>query len=133
MIDMFKEHHPKRHAKSFKYAFEGIFHVLINEPNFRIHIFATAIGVVLGLYLNISPLEWAVITLITAMVLTAEMINTVVENLMDHMFADYSDVAKVIKDLGAGYVLVNAIAALLIFIFIFLPKIVVLLEQYYYY
>ncbi|MCA9750392.1 MAG: diacylglycerol kinase family protein, partial [Romboutsia sp.] len=50
MKDLIKQHSPKKHAKSFKYAFEGILHALLNEPNFRIHIVATAVVITLGLH-----------------------------------------------------------------------------------
>lgn len=119
MKSLLKSHHPKKHARSFKFAFEGIFHALLNEPNFRVHIVATIAIVCLGYLFNISNVEWAIITIISAMVLTAEMMNTVVEQVIDHLFKEEHPVAKITKDLAAGYVLISAIAAVIIFVLLF--------------
>lgn len=119
MHNMIQAHSPKKHIKSFKYAFAGVLHALLNEANFRIHIIATVVVVSLGFFFEISNIEWAIVVLITAMVLTAEMVNTVIEVLMDHMFKEYHAVAKITKDLGAGFVLISATAALVIFTLIF--------------
>lgn len=119
MNNLVKAHSPKRHIQSFKYAFAGILHALLTEANFRIHVVATVVVVSLGVYFRITNLEWSIIIIVTAMVLTAEMVNTVVEVIMNHMFKEYSEVAKISKDLGAGFVLISAIAAICIFTFIF--------------
>lgn len=122
MNKLLKDHNPKKHAKSFQYAFEGILHALMNEANFRIHIFATAVVISLGFYFKIAPLEWTAVILVTALVLISEMVNTVIEILMDHMFTKYHSVAKITKDLGAGFVLVSATAGIAIFLIIFGPR-----------
>ncbi len=112
-------HHPRKHARSFKFAFEGIFHALLHEPNFRVHIVATIAIICLGYLFQISNVEWAIIAIISAMVLTAEMMNTVVEQVIDHLFKEQHPVAKITKDLAAGYVLISAIAAVIIFVLLF--------------
>jgi diacylglycerol kinase len=52
-----------------------------------------------------------------AMVMSFELINTIVENLCDLIDPTYNPKIKVIKDLGAGAVLVTALVWLLIIIF----------------
>lgn len=116
---LFRSHHPLRHAKSFKFAFKGIFHALINEPNFRIQILIALYAVFMGIFFKISGLEWAILVLTMGLLLSAEMINTVVEEIMDYLFPEQHDIAKVIKDLAAGFVLVISIAALIILVLIF--------------
>ena len=119
MHHIFQSHHPLRHAKSFKYAFEGIFHAIINEANFRIQVIIVAISVWLGFHYEISNVEWGILILSMGALLSAEMLNTVVEELMDFFVKDENVVAKIIKDITAGFVLVTAITALLILILIF--------------
>lgn len=119
MNQLIKNHNPKKHAKSFKYAFNGIFHALLNEANFRIQVVFTIIVVVLGIYFNISNIEWAVIVLASGFLLAAELGNTVVEVMMDHLIPEESQVVKIIKDLMAGFVLIAGFVAIIIFLLIF--------------
>lgn len=122
MFNPFKSHHPIRHAKSFKYAFEGIFHALINEPNFRIQIIIVAVSVAMGYNFKISNTEWGLLTISMGLLLVAEMVNTVVEEAVDQVTRDFHEGAKVIKDLSAGFVLITAFVALIIMGLIFVPK-----------
>jgi undecaprenol kinase len=119
MHSIFKSNHPVRRAKSFQYAFEGIFHALFNEANFRIQLVIAAMAVLLGIAYNISPIEWAVIILTLGSLLSAEMVNTAIEEITDHFVKEISPTAKIVKDLGSGFVLVTAISTLLILSLIF--------------
>lgn len=119
MLKIFKAHHPKRHAKSFKFAFQGLFHVLLNEPNFRIQLVIVAFAVFLGFHFGISHTEWGLLILSMGALLSAEMTNTVVEELLDYLIKEYHEGAKIIKDLSAGFVLITSLAALAILVLIF--------------
>lgn len=116
---IFKSHHPIRHVKSFGYAFEGIFHALLHEPNFRVQVIIAILSVILGRHFKISNTEWAILTLSNGFLLSAEMLNTVVEEFIDNLIKEKSSVVKVIKDLVAGFVLTAALTALIIFMLIF--------------
>jgi diacylglycerol kinase len=118
-MNILKAHHPRRHAKSFKYAFSGLFHTLINEPNFRIQLIIVAAFIYLGFKYHISNLEWAIMTISMGLLLSAEMINTVVENFLDAFIPEENDGAKIVKDISAGFVLITAITSLVVFILIF--------------
>lgn len=116
---IFRSHHPARRISSFKYAFEGLFHALLNEANFRIQVVIAIITTIAGFYFNITTTEWSVIILSMGFLLFAEMVNTVVEEFIDHIIKEQSPVAKIIKDLGAGFVLVAAVTTLLILTLVF--------------
>lgn len=118
-MSILKSHQPIKHLKSFKYAFEGVLHALIHEANFRVQILITAISVGLGFYFQISASEWSVLVIGFASLLSAEVINTSIENFINFMIPRKSNVVKVVKDLSAGYVLINAIACLIILFIIF--------------
>jgi diacylglycerol kinase len=117
---MLKSHHPVRHAKSFSYAFSGILHAIVNEANFRVQVFITIIAVVMGFFYKISTLEWAVLILSLGFLLSAELINTAVEEFVDHLVHEHHEGAKIIKDLSAGFVLTAAITTLIIMVLVFL-------------
>lgn len=108
---MFNNHHPKRHALSFKYAYEGLDYVIKTQPNFRIHIVFALIVAVLAFMLNFRGSDWVLLILIVTFILVLEMINTIFEVLVDHLWQEEHPKAKIIKDVAAGVVLVGAIGA----------------------
>ena len=123
MHQILKAHHPVRHIKSFKYAFQGIFHALINEPNFRIQLFAATVSAMLGFFYKISTTEWSILIISMGLLLMAELVNTVVEEFIDVLIKEYHEGAKVIKDMSAGFVLITAAVAAINLGLIFGPKI----------
>ncbi len=95
---------------AFGHAFRGWWHVLRTQHNAWIHsIFATAV-IIVGLWVGLKPLDWAVIVLTIAMVFTAEFINTAIEAVVDLASPVHHPLAKVGKDVGAGAVLIAALA-----------------------
>lgn len=119
MHKVLQAHNPKKHAKSFKYAFDGVFHTLANEANFRVQILVATVVVLLGVYLRINIEQWSILVLAIGMLLAAEMVNTVVENVVDALIKEYHEAVKIIKDVSAGYVLIIAIANLIVYLLIF--------------
>jgi diacylglycerol kinase len=118
-MSLLKSHHPIKHLKSFKFAFEGVLHALIHEANFRLQILITAVAVGLGFYFQISSSEWSVLILGFASLLSAEVLNNSIENFIDYLIPKKSNVVKIVKDLSAGFVLINALACLAILVVIF--------------
>lgn len=108
--------------KSFKYAIEGIKTAYKQEPNLRIH---TAIGfcaLVAGYFLKLSSVEWLILILTIFMVITLELINTVLEALVDLHSPEIKNEAKVAKDVSAAVVLVASVFAIIVGVILFLPK-----------
>jgi len=109
---------------SFSYAFKGLYDLVKSEPNARIHLVATIAAVSAGIFFRISNVEWCIILIVIALVWAAEAINTVIEKLADHLFPEYHETARIVKDIAAGAVLVCAIVALICGLIVFLPKLV---------
>ncbi|KAA2244643.1 diacylglycerol kinase family protein [Chitinophaga agrisoli] len=114
----------RRRLLSFKYSFDGIAAFLSSEPHARIHAAATVVVVALGIYCRLSPTQWIDICIVTGMVWVAEMFNTVVEKIMDHLSPDYHPRVKWIKDVASGAVLIAAIVAAITGAVVFLPMFV---------
>ena len=108
---MVKDFDPKRLPRSFRYAARGVWHVIRTEQNLRIHVAVTALVILAGLVLGISGAEFAVILLAIGLVLTAEVINTVVEDFLDILHPGHHAKVRRIKDALAGAVLLAAIVA----------------------
>ncbi|GAA0443113.1 hypothetical protein GCM10008983_20350 [Lentibacillus halophilus] len=69
-----------------------------------------------------EALQWSILMLASGMVLTAELINTAVEKMMDHLTPEFHPCTKVVKDMAAAAVLVSAVFAAAAGLFIFLPE-----------
>lgn len=108
--------------RSFVFAFDGIAHVVRTQRNMRVHMLVAALVTLLGVWVRLSPTEWAICALTMGVVFAAEILNTVIESLVDLASPDHHDLAKIAKDAAAGAVLVLAIFATLVGIFIMLPK-----------
>lgn len=111
----------KERLRSFRYAFRGIWFLIREEHNFRIHLAATVVVVFLGLYFDVSDRDWLWLVLCIGMVLTAEGFNSTIEKLVDLKQPDHDPKAGRIKDLAAGAVLLLAFTSLTIGIIIFWP------------
>ncbi len=113
----------KRRLKSFRYAFSGLRVLVKEEHNARIHLFATVCVIVMGVLFRISCTEWVAVSLAIGLVFGMEAVNSAVENICDFVCPERDARIKKIKDLAAAAVLLSAIAALAVGLFIFIPKI----------
>jgi diacylglycerol kinase len=107
--------------RSFRHALRGWKFVLQTQNNAWIHSLVAMIVAVLGVWLKLDARDWAVLVLTTAMVFTAEFINTAIEAVVDLASPGKHPLAKVGKDVGAGAVLVAALSAVLIGLLILGP------------
>lgn len=111
--------------KSAAYALTGIKSAFKSERNFRIHIVAMIIVIILGIYLELPLQTWGILILSIGFVLAAELFNTAVERLGDETAnGRQRQRVKNAKDLAAGGVLIAASTALVIgVIFLLIPLI----------
>ena len=109
--------------KSFPYAISGLKTAIKNEPNFRFHLVAAVIATSLGIYLKLSPMEYALLFLAIGFVVIMELVNTMLEALVDLVSPEIQEHAKIAKDVSAAAVLLSAILSLIIGAFLFIPKI----------
>jgi len=111
----------KSRALSFRYAFSGWWFVIRTQRNAWIHAVVSVTVILLGLWLQIDRLEWAIIILAIAMVWTAEFINTALEAVVDLACEQQHTLAQVGKDVGAAAVLIAAGSSVIIGILVLGP------------
>ena len=116
----------KKRLKSFEYAGKGIRSFVLSTPNAWIHLTVAVIVIAAGFYFKLSIIEWIGIVLSIGMVLSAEALNTAVEEWVDVVKPEFDKKAGNVKDIAAGAVLMTAICATVIGLLIFLPKIIAL-------
>mgnify|MGYP001558541071 CR=1 FL=1 len=97
--------------KSFGWAMHGLATVWREERNFRIQTILGVVVVAIGAYLHFSFLEWIIIIGCIASVLSAEIVNTAVEDLCNKIEPNTDPVIGKIKDIMAGFVFVVCLGA----------------------
>lgn len=113
--------------RSFNHAFRGIGIIFKTQHNAWIHTVVAVAVVVLGIWLQISHLEWGLLILSIAAVLAAEGFNTALEIDIDLTSPDEHPYARDTKDVAAGAVLLTVCGAIIVGLIIFLPKVYVLI------
>lgn len=113
----------KKLLNSFGYALKGMYFVLKEQQNMRIHAVAVLVVTVVGLFLGLTAVEWSLIALSIGGVMAAEMMNTAIEGLVDFVSPQFDERAGKIKDIAAGAVLLTAIVAAVVAVYIFGNKI----------
>ena len=111
---------------SFLNAFAGFRVLFREEHNVRIHCCAAILVVAAGFLFGISAGEWIAVIFAIGLVFAAEAINTSIEHLSDTVQPEWDERIRDVKDLAAGGVLFAALAALVVGLIIFVPKIIAL-------
>lgn len=110
----------KHQIKSFSYAFKGIWYCITHEGHFRFHLIASAYVLFFGLrFYRLSAVQWSVLAVLMALVLSLESVNTAIERLCDKVKHSYDDLIRIAKDVAAGAVLVAAAAAVVVAVLTF--------------
>ncbi|MGW8143903.1 MAG: diacylglycerol kinase family protein [Anaerolineales bacterium] len=104
----------KSRGRSFRHAFFGWWYVIRTQRNAWIHAVLSIAIILVGVWLQLDPKDWALIIIAIAMVWTAEFINTALEAVVDLASPEQHELARVGKDVGASAVLIAAGSASLI-------------------
>src|SRR5258706_9153693 len=103
---------------SFGYAFAGLWYALHTQRNMWVHVTIAILAIVLGIVLRISAVEFAMIFVAITGVFIAEMFNTVFELCVDLASPEFNPLAKIAKDVASGAVLLSAMLAVVIGLFV---------------
>ena len=117
------QHFVGSRLRSFGYAFRGWWYVLRSQRNAWLHVIISVVVVGVSAWVRLKPLEWAVIVLTMAIVFAAEFLNTAIEAVVDLASPHKHPLAKVGKDVGAGAVLIAALAAVVVGILVLGPPV----------
>lgn len=110
--------------RSIRFAVSGLKEVLISQHNAWVHLCATAVAIIAGMFLRLSMLEWCVLALAITLVWVAEALNTAFEVLCDVASPEFHPLVKKSKDVAAAAVLISAAGAIIIGVLIFGPKLI---------
>lgn len=98
--------------RRLRFALQGLAAAWRSERNFRIQLGALVSVVIVLVALGIEPVWWALVLLTSGSVLAAELFNTALEHLADHLHPQTHVQIQIVKDCAAAAVLVASCAAI---------------------
>lgn len=116
----------KGRLRSFKFALKGMWLLITTEDSIKAQLFIAVLATLIGLYFDISATEWMFQFFAIGLVLVAEALNTAIEKIADFIHPEYHEKIGFIKDIAAGAPSFAAFTALIICVFIYKSKLVVL-------
>jgi len=111
----------KHLRRSFKDAVSGIIYTFRWELSFRIQLVVAALVLAAVFYFPLTNPERVVIIMLIGLVLILELANSVLERLIDLFRPSIDYIAKSVKDILAGAVLIAALMSVAIGIIVFWP------------
>jgi diacylglycerol kinase len=117
-----------RLGKSFKYALRGLVYVFKTEANFRIQVIIAALVLVSFLFFPLTKGERILVSILLALVLIMELLNTAMERLADLLKPRLNHYILLIKDIMAGVVLLTSLTAFGVGLYVYLPYLVSLVR-----
>jgi undecaprenol kinase len=94
-----------------RFACAGIAHGLRSERSLRTQALALLAVLLLLAIARPAPVWWAIVILACSSVLAAELFNTAVERLADHLHPDIHPEIRIVKDCAAASVLLSSVGA----------------------
>lgn len=113
----------KKFIDSVNNAVTGILTAFKTEHNLRAHFIIAILVIFLSLFFNFTRMEFLILIFAITTVITAEMFNTVAEKLVDMITKEYHPLARIIKDISAGAVLVAALNAVVVGYLLFFDRV----------
>lgn len=112
----------KKMLESFNHAIDGVVEAARTQRNMKIHIIVSVLVLCACFLFDITKAEFLALVITITMVISAELVNTAIEAVVDLNTNHYHPLAKIAKNTAAGAVLVTAINAVLVGYIVFWDK-----------
>jgi diacylglycerol kinase len=107
---------------AFRNAVAGLQYMLGTQRNARIHLAATILVIVTGIWLKLSITNWVLIVIAIGLVWVAEMFNTALECFFDLVEPEENQIVKAGKDTSAAAVLITSLLSAVIGLLVLGPS-----------
>lgn len=102
----------QKFLRGFIFAGKGIYTAVLQEQNFRFHICAAIYVYAFSLFYSFGKIEYCIITILVASVMSAELFNSSIERIVGPPEGENkTEIKAKTKDMAAGAVLIFAVAA----------------------
>ncbi len=108
--------------ESFNYAVSGIISAIKTEKSMRIHYSIAVIVLLSSLFFDFSRTEFLLLLFAVSLVVISEMINTAIERTIDLITKEFHPLARLVKDVAAGAVLIATINSLIVGYLLFFER-----------
>lgn len=109
--------------RSFGYAFRGIYYALKYNQNLRIHFGMAILVIVASILFRVNAFEMEILGVMILLVISAEMVNTAIEQMVDYVTQQHTKEAEIAKDVAAGMVLLTVIGSVIVGVLVFAPHV----------
>lgn len=107
---------------SFNYAVSGIITSLKTEKNMKVHYIIAIVIIISSLFFDFTRIEFLLLLFSISLVVITEMINTALERVVDLITEDFHPLARIVKDVAAGAVLIAAINSIIVGYLLFFDR-----------
>jgi undecaprenol kinase len=109
-------------AARLQFALAGLHEAWRRERSLRTQVVLSLAAVAGATVLRVALIWWAVLVVVMALVLVAEVVNSSIEALADHLHPSEHPSIRIAKDMAAGAVLLATFAAVAVGFLIILSK-----------
>ncbi len=117
--------------KKFFYAFKGFFSSIKEEKSMVVHIILIIITSAVAGGLKIDYKGWIPLVIVFGAVISTELMNTALENVIDMVSFEYNINAQKAKDIAAASTLVVSIISVIVTLLVFVPRIMEIINNGY--
>ncbi len=105
--------------RSFLFAVQGFMTAVRQERNIKVMLGGAAFAIAMGLILRIDLISWAIVLTCCGVVISAELLNTAIETVVDLVSPEFHPLAGRAKDISAAAVWVLCVLVALVGLFVF--------------
>jgi diacylglycerol kinase (ATP) len=113
---------PKQVWQALQWSLKGLHAGWRHEASFRLEVCVAIVVIPLGFWLGHGPLEKLALIFPPMLVLSAEMLNSAIEAVVDKVGTEFHELAGRAKDMGSAAVFVLMLLVLLSWGLILLPR-----------
>lgn len=114
----------KNFIDAWKKALSGIWYAVKTQRNIKVQLSIAVVVIICAIIFKLNITECMFLTFATMLVIVTEMVNTAIEEAVNLSTKEFHPIAKIAKDVAAGAVVLAALNAVIIAIFIFVSKII---------
>lgn len=111
-------------VRSYRHAIDGLLIALKENQNLRIHFIVGILVALAAIIFDLDPFEMGILGVMILLVISTEMINTALEEMVNLITKEHRQEAKIAKDVAAGMVLVTSWGSVIVGILLFVPHII---------
>ena len=113
---------PRQVWSAFRWSMKGLRAAWRHEASFRLEAMLAVVLIPLGLWLGEGGVEKLLLVLAPLLVLSAELLNSAIEAVVDKVSPDFNELAGRAKDMGSAAVFVLLVLVALSWGLILLPR-----------